>query len=314
MKTRKFIIGAGITGLVWKYYHPEFQIISPQIGGKYANTYMVWLHDTFETRKLIKDIGLEVKLLKSWIGYYHNGWISEGLQSDMNLMMIQKKMTEWDKPIDKEFVPKTRDMSLSSGILSGVNYMNTLDVDLVEVINRLNQNADVKQGFVTHINPGHFNIKNDPTDISFTESFEYDKLISTIPAPFFWKAWGEKKEFKSLPITNIIVDKKPDVFDNRYSMVYYDDTVPFSRVSFLEGKYALEFTGIISKEKFQELYPDLPVVDYHIVNQGRIFENGENNPPVDKIIFSGRFSQWKYGITSEHVISQSINYKNENKS
>lgn len=306
--SKKIIIGAGITGLIWKFYNPDFQIISPTIGQVDGMKYLTWIHDTVETRKLIRDLGFDIKTTKSWIGYYYDSWICENLKNDMNLVMIQKKMTEWDKPLNKNFIPKTRDLSLSSGILSGVNYMNTLEVDLVEVINRLNEKADVKHGFVTHINPGHFNVKNDPKDSNF-ESFEYEKLISTIPAPIFWKAWGEQKEFRCLPITNVIVDRKPDVFDNRYSMIYYDKSFPFSRVSFVDGKWAIEFTGIITKEIFQKLYPDLPVVDYHIVPQGRIFEDEENRPPILHIIFSGRFAQWKYGITSEHVISQAINYK-----
>lgn len=307
--SRNYIIGAGITGLVWKFYHPDFQIISPQIGGDYGKTHMVWIHDCFETRKLLIDLGFPIKTKKSWIGYYYKGWITENLSNDMNLVMIQKKMTEWNKPIDPNFVPKTRDLSLSSGLLSGVNYMNTLDVDLIKVVEKLNEKSDVKHGFVTRIDEDRIFVKQNPKDESGNWLL-YDKLISTISAPFFWKAWGQEKEFKYLSITNIITDKKPEFFDNRYEMVYYDDSVPFSRISFLDGKYALEFTGIITREEFEEKFPDLPVLDYFIVPQGRIFENEENLSPTPNIIFSGRFAQWKYGVTSEYVISQAINYKN----
>lgn len=304
---RKYIIGAGITGLAWKFYHPEFQVISPDVGGAYARSYLVWLHDTYETRKLLTDLGLPIKPQKSYIGYYNGGWITDSLSTDMNLLMIQKKMTPWNQPVDKSFVPKTNDLSLSSGALMGTNYMNTLDADLGEVIRKLNENADVKHGFVTQITPDHIIVKNDWKD-SEGQLLEYDKLITTIAAPFFWKAWGEEKEFKCLPITNIIVEQRPSVFDDRYEMIYYDDSVPFSRASYMGGKYALEFTGVITREEFEEKYPELTIVDYFVVPQGRIFENTENLAPDPKIVFSGRFSQWKYGITSEHVISQAINY------
>lgn len=303
-----FILGAGITGLVWKFYHPEFQIISPDVGGNYGKTHMVWLHDCAETEKFLVDLGFPVKRKKSWIGYYYKGWITGNLSNEMNLLMIQKKMTEWNNPLDENFIPKTRDLSLSNGALFGINYMNTLDVDLVEVIKKLNEKADVKHGFVTQIDNSHIFVTDNPKNQE-GKILDFDKLISTIPAPFFWKAWGNEKKFKCLPITNIITDKRPEFFDDRFEMVYYDDSVPYSRVSFLDGKYALEFTGVITKEEFQKLYPDLPILEYFVVGQGRIFEEEENISPSKNIIFSGRFSQWKYGITSEHVITQAINYK-----
>jgi len=308
MTTKKYIIGAGITGLVWKYYHPEFKIISPDIGGDYARSYLVWLHDTYETRKLLKDLSLKIKPKESYIGYYNNGWLTDSLSTDMNLLMIQKKMTPWNLPVDKSFVPKTNDLSLSSGALMGTNYMNTLDVDLGEVIKKLNEKADVIKGFVTQIDENRIFIKDDLGDKGGVYK-EYDKLVTTISAPLFWKAWGQEKEFKCLPITNIIVENRPSVFDDKYEMIYYDDSQAFSRVSHIDGKYALEFTGIMDKEEFEELFPDLKIVDYFIAYQGRIFENQENLSPSSKIIFSGRFSTWRYGVTSEHVIAQAINYQ-----
>lgn len=304
----KFIIGGGITGLVWKYYHPEFQIISPeQPGGTYGKTYMVWMHDTFETRKLLMDLGMEVKKKKSKIGYYHNNWISDGLDSDMNLKMIQKKMTSWDQPLDTSFVPRTRDLSLSAGNVT--NYMNTLDVDLPEVIRRLSVNANIENGFMVNVNDETITTKKDFSPGSTETVRKYDKLVSTMAAPLYWKAAGNPKDFKCLPITNVVTNKKPAVFDNRYEMIYYDDGQKFSRASFIDGMYALEFTGEISKEKFQELYPDLPIVDYFVVKQGRIFENDFNIPQNEKVMFSGRFAQWKYGIVTENVIAQAMDYK-----
>lgn len=308
----KYIIGNGISGLIWKYYNPEFQIIAPSAaGGMYAKTYLTWMHDCYETRKLITDLGwtdVEKRIKISPIGYCQSGWISNSLNAEMNLSMIQKKMTEWNKPIDKNFVPKTRDLSLSTGGLMGVNYMKTIDVDLEEVVRRISKDANVQHGFVTKITPTTIQVKNDPKEETFTE-LEYDTLVSTIPAPFFWKSWGEDREFRQLPITNIITNVKPKMFDDKYEMIYYNEDYPYSRISFLNGKYAIEFTGIISREEFQDRFPDLTILDYFVVPQGRIFEV-DNGPPTDKIIFSGRFAQWKYKITTEFIISQALNYKN----
>jgi len=304
-----YIIGSGISGLIWKYYHPEFQIISPDIaGGNYAKTYLVWFHDTFETRKLLVDLGLPIKTKKSYIGYYYKGWLNDNLTTDMNLMMIQKKMTAWDKPVDTDFVPKTKELSMSS--TGGTNYMNCLDVDLEEVVKRLNEKNDNPiSGFVTKIDSAELQYKTDfKSDLTHHEP--YSKIISTMAAPFFWKAYGQEKgEFRCLPITNVIVKNKPPCFDGRYEMCYYDDSVPFSRISHMGDVWAIEITGEMTREKFEELYPDLTVQDIFTVKQGRIFENEDNSPPNENIVFSGRFAQWLYGVTTEHVIHQAINAK-----
>lgn len=307
----KYIIGNGISGLIWKFYHPEFQVVAPSLaGGLYAKSHLVWLHDCFETRKLLNDLKIPFKIKQSKIGYFNNGWIMDNVNSEMNLLMIQKKMTEWNKPLDVSFIPKTRDLSLSTGGIMGTNYMNTIDVNLEEVINRLNKNIGVIDGLVTRITDKEIFIQTDKSGAGITK--KYDELISTIAAPFFWKAWGMEKEFKYLPITNILIKDKPKEFDDRYEMIYYDSSVPFTRVSHMGDKYALEFTGIMTKEQFRDLFPKVSILDYFVVQQGRIFENENNYPPTEKIIFSGRFAQWKYGVVSENVISQAINHNDKN--
>lgn len=300
----KYIIGGGITGLVWKFYHPEFTVISPDLGGMFAKSYMVWLHDTAETRKLLTDLGMEVKPKKSYIGYYHRGWIQDYQTEDMNLLLIQKKMSKWNEPLNRDFVPRTRDLSLSN--IGGTNYMRTLDTDLSKIIEKLNEGAGIVNGFVTQIGPDTLSYKTskdgDPTTVP------YRKLVSTIAAPFFWKAYGQEREFKFSPITNVIVRERPKTFDDRYEMVYYDDSVPYTRISHLGGKYALEFTGEISRDEFHTLFPDLTVEDFFVVKQGRIYQGEPNVSPSENIVFSGRFGRWEYGITTEHVVKHAIDH------
>lgn len=311
---RKLIIGGGITGLIWSYYHPDFTIITPDATAEsFTRTYMVWLHDTVETRKMLKDLGLPIKPKSSLIGYYQEHWIHDQVSPSMNVKLIQKKMSGWNQPLDTSFQPKSTDMSLAT--VGGNSYLNTLDVDLTEVVKRLAEKANIIPGYVTRITDDYIEYKKELKDeIPLTQ--DYDELVSTIAAPFFWRGYDEAHpeiEFKSLPITNIVTSVKPKEFDDKYEMVYYDDSVPFTRVSHLDGKYALEFTGEITKIEFEDLYPELKVDDYFVVKQGRIFENEEHRPPTNKITFTGRFGLWKYGITTEHVVAQALNYKSNEK-
>lgn len=309
MTKDKIIIGGGISGLIWNFYNPDYKIITPDVGGVYGKTHMVWLHDTYETRQFLKDLGFDQSkwsAKRSYIGYYHNGWIRNKIDSEMNTLLIQKKMSAWDEPIDKTFQPDSA--KLSMGDFESTNYMNTLDVDLVKVIEELNNHCDIERGFVTKITPTHLEIKNNFEQAEGT-LLPYSKLVSTIAAPFFWKGYGEEKEFGHMPITNVITSVRPEHFDDRYEMIYYDDSLPYSRASYLGGKYALEFSGVITEEEFTKLFPDLPIEEFFVVKQGRIFKTGENTPPQDNILFLGRFAEWEHGITTEHVVQKTLRLK-----
>ena len=152
------------------------------------------------------------------------------------------------------------------------------------MIEKLNERANIERGFVTKITPEHIEVKT-----SFEQEagtiVPYSKLVSTIAAPFFWKGYGVEKEFGHMPITNVITTVRPEHFDDRYEMIYYDDSVPYSRASFIDGKYALEFSGVITEDEFKTLFPNLPIDEYFVVKQGRIFKKGENVPPQENIMF-----------------------------
>ena len=298
MQRNNYIIGGGLSGLIFNYYHPEFQIITPETGGFATSTNLVWLHDTPETNKFLNDLDVSIIKQKSYIGYFQGGCISEELTPELNLLLIQKKMTNWDRSIDKSFIPKTFDMSLTDD--KTVNYMNTLDVDWPAIVKQLKEKANITCGEVVCVNKK--TITTDKKDLT------YDKLISTIPAPVFWDMIGEVREFRSTPITNIITRNKPKMFDDKFSIVYYDDTVPYTRVSRVDDLYSYEFTGFMPQDTFMHRYPDIEIENYMVVRHGRIFENGENEPPQDNITFLGRFASWKYGKTVEHIIKQSLEY------
>lgn len=312
MQSDKLVIGGGISGLVWSFFHPEYEIITPEVGGTYGKNHLVWLHDTPETRYMLKELGFsshEIRMKKSLMGYHRNGWIYDNVTPEFRELLIRKKMTNWDKPVDMEVKLDSTKMSMSGGEVD-VNYMNVLDVDLVEVVKRLHDRAKMTQGFVTRITPTSIFYK---TDLKFAEEIErpYSKLISTIAAPLFWQSYGREDKvdtFKYLPITNIVTPVKPVEFDNRYEMIYYVDT-PFSRGSYLDDKYALEFTGFLPRETFEKMYPNLPVEQFFVVKYGRIFKNLDNEPPQENIMFLGRFAQWEYGVTSEHVIKTALEVK-----
>lgn len=308
LNSKKYIIGGGLTGLVWKHYHPEYQIISPEgPGGLYSKTHMVWLHDTQYTRKMLVDLGWsapEKLMKKSYIGYCADSWIRDYQDEQTNKEIILRKMTAWTDTVDLSFEPTSKKLSLSS--IEGENYMNTLNVDLVEMVNRLSTNSDILNAKVIKINQSTIVIeyKN-----GVRSELEYDSLITSMPAPVFWTMYDKPLEFKSVPITNVLVDKPPGPFDDSYEMVYYTPKQLYSRVSHLDKKYAVEITGEMSQSEFSFIYPKCEILEHFIIKGGRIWPNKDNISPQNNIIFSGRFGKWEYGITTEDVIEQAINTK-----
>lgn len=330
MKTNdNFIIGSGISGLIWKFYHPEFEVIAPVQdqpikGDQFTRSNMVWLHDCRETRKLLMDLDmLPLISRKCIIGYNVDKWITDKLTPEINLELIEKKMVNWDaKKRDETFVPNSTELSMTSDV--GVNYMNVLTVDLNEVIKRLRQKVEVTHGYVHFISDDLLGISNSPENDKGTVYQHYDKLVSTIPANIFWRNYHPATLFNDavsnssirrkidsfnwLPITNVIVKQQPLMFNDTYEMIYYGFNHFFSRISHISETYTLEFTGEMTAKQFEDLFPQYRIEDIFTVPQGRILSL-ENPPPTNRIIFSGRFAQWNHTITTEHVLHQAMNYK-----
>ncbi len=305
------IIGGGISGLIWNYYHPDYKIITPEIGGDYSKINMTWLHDTPETRSLIKSLDFvkefnEIENIqkKSYIGYSIKNSIYKNINDEMNSLLILKKITEWNKEINRSFKIKSKKMSMSEG-KNSENFMKTLNINLKELIERLEKKAKIIPGLVSSISDCEITIQQ-ISDSSKEKKMKYNKIVSTIPAPIFWEKYNKIKKFRFLPITIIQTSVKPVFFDNFFEIIYYDNSVPFSRISYLDNKYTIEFTGIIEKNIFEKMYPNLFIDNYSVIKYGRLFEDNKNNTPSSNIKFLGRFAEWKFKITTEHIIKEAI--------
>lgn len=317
MKMKGIILGNNISGLIWGFYHPDWEVIAPiqdQKHDQYTNSNMVWLHDTPETRKLCIDLGLrDLRPRRAHIGYWANSRITEILTPDIAQALISKKMNEWDKPIEERFIVSTK-LSMTSE--DSVPFMNVLGIETWAIMSQLRKKVRVTHGYAVEIN-GDKNlvgISNQPSSDKGCIWSKYDKLVSTIPAPAFWKIWccglngcAQAENFDGLPLTNIILNNKPPGYDDRYEMIYYNEEFKWTRASYLNGKYGVEFTGVITLDQFKEMYGDLIVMDYFVNPGGRLIPRPQGNlSPSSNIIFSGRFAQWDHNITTEYVVKDAI--------
>jgi hypothetical protein len=212
-------------------------------------------------------------------------------------------MSKWNEPVDKTFVPPSFDFSTSTT----VNYFKTMDIEPGDVVRRLQEvgNQNIIKGKVLKITDDFITIEADGQ----TFDKPYESLVSTVAGPIFWKLYGTPREFPFTPITNVITDKRPELYHDQYDSVYYDDSVLFSRITHLTQSYAIEYTGEMSDEDVKILHPSTEIKATVRVPYGRISNVSNNTPPNEKITFLGRFAQWRYGITLEHVLKSTLEYE-----
>ena len=150
----KFILGAGITGLLWKYYFPEYELVSPDIDATtFLSGSIIIIHDSAETRMLLRDLDLPIipaslpvmyatKLFGTDV-FCHKP--SARLLSDA----IHKKKVTWNSinRDHEELPPKMTSMSMSSN----EGKMNCLRISLKDIYYALVKKCETTTTYVTSI-------------------------------------------------------------------------------------------------------------------------------------------------------------------
>jgi len=291
--TKNYILGGGISGLIYAYYNPEYKIITPDIGGQLntAALNVILLHDTNETRNLLTELKIAHVHRKSHIGYYYDGYVHSYVDEERQLQIIRKKMTDCMTGKMAIRLPKGTDLSTPT------NYIKVLDADFSEIVRKLEDTVKdrIIESSVERINGGQLLLN--PAKI-----VKYDNLVSTLPAPSFWKLYGRNIDFPMLPVTYVSTWNKPLVAHDRYTTLYIAEDYMFTRIGTYEtGEYSYEFTGYIPEDKIKLYLPNVRINSIHTNHMGRILP-AKNDPPQDNIKFLGRFAQWLYNSKIQDVI------------
>jgi protoporphyrinogen oxidase len=81
----KYIIGGGISGLLYAYYNRDFTIISPDLGGKLNNKFfenIFYMHATKDTEEFLNSIDVVYKKKTQLIKYVKDSKIVKNLSLD----------------------------------------------------------------------------------------------------------------------------------------------------------------------------------------------------------------------------------------
>jgi len=303
-----YILGAGIAGLIAKYYNKNYTIISPEIGGqlrKSKNLLMTFfIHNKFLCKELLDDLKVPYKERRIDINYFYYGVLLNNLNKKQKVDFIKNKMCEFDYDSNSLEV---EDLNLSTE----TNYLDVLDLDINLLLDKL-KTEDIVTGKIKLINNNRKFLVLLDRDNKLVK-LDYNRLISTIPAnDFFYMLYNYNSNYslRYLPTTYVLSKNKPDfvVKDNIYYVC--DDNYIYNRVQKYCNDYVYEITGFPDEYLIRKNIGDFIEIERRYV--GVLFKDEVRD--LKNIKFIGRTAQWNHTIKVQDVIfkSKEINRRNKN--
>jgi hypothetical protein len=296
----KYILGGGISGLIAAFLNPEYQIITDKLGGFAATEYgssTFVLHDTPETKLFLKLLGISCGKEDLKITYHPDKVPTK----ETILEIIRKKLYDL-KTKEQLFVNDFYEINNQPYIHSekkGTPQVLKVHMDeLLEVLYKELTNRIIKAEVIS-INRNFI-----CTDKG---CFEYDQIISTIPAPIFWKIYlpeFPRPTLRSADITLLISRKSP--FSVEEGTIAYYLEQPFSRVIHKNGLYFFEYTGHLTEEDLKKISPSIIPLKIEHQPFARLEDTFGNIAP-NSITFLGRFAEWNKDANIGTTIKKMLN-------
>lgn len=293
-----YVLGGGISGLLWAYYHSEYVIITDQLGRALTGADpVVWLNDTFLTRQLLCDLGMRVQAEEGRIGYKHGAYVGPYRVSLTDNVLL-KKMVPWEMlETSRAAGIEVRVGTPSRQFTKDNETLRYLDVDMgsvgLKLYEELNGQNRIFYDRIREIvgGPGGVDLIGEECD------YACDHLVSTVPAPVFGRLWYKNTAWQMprlhyCPVTFVISQIAPKWWDDTFIMVYDADLdSPVSRIGKFGETYRYEFTGRPDDDTLNEY---MPVPQGRFVNPyGRIIQDVKIEPPRN-VTFLGRSGEWDY--------------------
>lgn len=298
-KSTKYIVGGGISGLIYAYYNDDYTLISPDVGGKLKNDYLsstVLLHDTAETKRLLEDLNLTLEPKAHFMLYQYGGALHDHIPLSLKDGMVRKKLTPWDKLGELNIPQEIADSTLSTND----NYIPIFKISTNKIVSILSKNLTVIKDRVLRVTDNEIITQND--------RLEYSELVSTIPAPIFWEIYGRPKQFGALPETFLLTDHPPVIQTDPYwDLIYFlDKQVPFTRVNKnAQGDYLYEFTGKVTEKDIKKFLPNA-TIKYLYTDPYALVTTDLNNIPPPRVRFVGRYATWNHSYKIQDTIRDAL--------
>jgi len=295
---KKYILGGGITGLIWGFYNKEFLIISQEVGGQYNSKFSLgprYLEVTEFSEKLLNDLKIvcEKKIIK--VGYW-----------DANEVSF---INEPSEEFRVEYFKKSRGAEKFDGDITCMNSekqeLTVFDIDLKDIVESLKKKlvSRIIYNKVEKININQRSLSLEGTD----KSFYYSKLISTIPMKIFLHLAGKKKELLSKAVTYVLLED--NFFDMKSFDFVYSPYTDYHRITKTKEGLVVDLLGEHSgeecKKKFDNVYKDSAILfGTQIINIDKL-------PKYKNVTFPGRYGAWNRKYKTEQVVKEATEYANK---
>lgn len=315
---KNFILGAGVSGLIAKYYLPDYKLVCKQsaFGGQVTKSY--WplgpkvLHKHPLTEEFLRSIKMSTELSRVQIRYYYDGQVYPDIPSKLKNAFVNKKTNHY------RFSTYTESEVADTTLSVKENYLDYYDIDFNILIKQVLKFIDVED-FVDD-DVILVNSKNKVFTVSSYKQFEYDNIITTIPANSFQHMLYDcnlPNKLQYLPITFCLCDKLPvgirDHDVKEWDWLYVvDSRMPATRITKFDKKYVYEVTGDFSRLKLMQLFDtDVNILDSAIQRVGVI--HTDDIQDIAGISFLGRLSQWNHSIKTQQTIEKVLSIRDSRK-
>jgi len=278
-----YILGGGISALIFNFYHKDYTIISPDVGGQFNSNFNLgprYLHKNKYTEKFLQDIKLQ----------YKERIVNVGYVNEFGELCIP------DESYRRKYYMKSRHIDNlekydSSIMTSFKNSFEIYDIDFKLLIDKLS-NIKYINGNVKSIN------LHDKKLLVNNKELNYNKIVSTIPLNIFNKMTSFTDEIFQKQDMIYIKSNEYDINISDYDYVYdIRKDKPWHRVSKDKG-----FIYDLCSYSFDFPFDVLALKE---LNGSQIISTTNNYEPED-VLFLGRYGEWKHNIKIEDVIQKSM--------
>ena len=303
-----YILGGGITGLIWKYYHSEYKIITSNIGGQMANKFNLGprlLHVNLVTEKLLKELKLSITKKQISVGYGYP-----------TTVMFPNKNFKQQYYIKSRNLKTTNINNSDESVMTGnKNYFPAYKTEMDELVKALSAKINKEDIIQEQIMKIDLQDKTIPTD---GNEYKYDKIISTIPKNSFLRLADISSNGYISSSTLFALTTYPESLYIGYNYVYVaNDKIPFHRVSKADQKSQNLIFELSEKHDIGDLEKyfkqeklDIKIIDSIRIARAQIRTN-DIKTKLSNIIFSGRYGTWNHSIKTEDVIREAMNYEQD---
>ncbi len=305
---KNFILGGGISGLVFKHFNPDFTIIEPsKVGGQlrlHIGDKVRYLFKDQYVKQLLEELNMKHAQKQLKMRYYSRGKFTKTVSSDENHKYVCKKLS----------IPYVSNGCKIDAKVRNDKNSAYYDVNMDNIVAKLAKGVEIINNRVILIDTIGKTIT-----LGNYKKFAYDNLISTIPAPDFrYLAYNSliNSKLRYSPGTLVTIDELPSsLFDYRkqFDILYYlDNDMPFCRVWKHDDKYLVEIPGCWEKWECEKYFEEMgaKVLKHDIQRVYTIFN--EEVPKIPNVTYIGRLAKWQSNYFINDAIKDSIEYGDKN--